>query len=144
MKKAFPVLLIYLACLLVFYFLFRWLEIADWEYLIADKIPLTALFIVAAIGGIIALRFTVSPASFRIFLIVYSALWMLRLLFLYLGTTMMPVHLGSKAFDIPAILTNYFTFVFRLDTPLPFMFFWLIDYLFVKQKKNIEDLQKHE
>jgi len=139
MKKALPVLLIYLACLMLFYLMFRWLEILNWEYLIADKIPLTALFIVAAIGGIIALKFTVSPASFRIFLYVYGGLWLLRLVILYLGTKMGAVQLGNKAFDIPAILTNYITFVFRLDTPLPFMFFWLLDYLF----KNREIVKKN-
>jgi len=139
MKKALPVLLIYLACLMLFYLMFRWLEILNWEYLIADKIPLTALFIVAAIGGIIALKFTVSPASFRIFLYVYGGLWLLRLVILYVGTKMGAVQLGNKAFDIPAILTNYITFVFRLDTPLPFMFFWLLDYLF----KNREIVKKN-
>jgi len=136
MKKNLLVLLIYLIYLLVFYLIFRWLEIANWQYLIAGKIPLTALFIVAAIGAIVALKFTVSQASFRIFLLVYGSLWMLRLIILYLGTKMGPVYLGNKAFDIPAILTNYFTFVFRLDTPLPFMFFWVIDYLFAKAQKN--------
>jgi len=139
MKKALPVLLIYLACLMLFYLMFRWLEILNWEYLIADKIPLTALFIVSAIGGIIALKFTVSPASFRIFLYVYGGLWLLRLVILYVGTKMGAVQLGNKAFDIPAILTNYITFVFRLDTPLPFMFFWLLDYLF----KNREIVKKN-
>jgi len=139
MKKALPVLLIYLICMFVFYLLLRWLEIANWKYSVADKIPLTALFLVAAVGGIIALKFTVSPASFRIFLMVYGALWGLRLLILYLDTKMGPIQLGNKAFDIPAILTNYFTFVFRLDTPLPFMFFWLIDYLF----KNREMVKKN-
>jgi len=139
MKKALPVLLIYMGCLLIFYLIFRWLGITYWEYLIADKIPITPLFIVAAIGGIIALKFTVSPASFKIFLLVYGGLWLLRLLILYVGTKMAPIHLGNKAFDIPAILTNYFTFVFRLDTPMPFMFFWLMDYLF----KNREIIKKN-
>jgi len=139
MKKVIPVLLIYLGCLLAFYFIFRWLGIADWEYLIAGKIPLTALFIVAAIGGIIALKLTVSPASFRIFLYVYGGLWLLRLLTLYVGTKMAAIQPGNKAFDIPAILTNYITFVFRLDTPLPFMFFWLVDYFF----KNREMVKKN-
>ena len=136
MKKVFSVLLVYLCFLLVFYFIFKWLHIANWEYTIADKIPITALFIVATIGGIFALKFAVSPASFRIFLIVYSALWVLRLLILYWGTKMGAIQLGNKAFDIPSILTNYFTVVFRLDTPLPFMFFLLIDYLFVGRKGN--------
>lgn len=142
MKKPLPVLLIYLTCLLFFYLVLWWLGIADWKYLIAGKLPLTAFFIVAAVGAIIALKFTVSVASFRLFLYVYGALWALRLLILYIGTKMGPIHLGNKAFDIPAILTNYFTFVFRLDTPLPFMFFWLIDYLFTRQPKKGDDLQK--
>jgi hypothetical protein len=142
MKNIFSVLLIYLFSLFVFYFISRWLHIANWEYTIADKIPITALFIVATIGAVIALKFVVSPASFRIFLIVYSALWMLRLLILYMDNKISPIQLGNKAFDISAILTNYFTFVFRLDTPLPFMFFLLIDYLFKKPKKSTPDLQK--
>jgi hypothetical protein len=142
MKKTFSILLIYLLFLLLFYFISRWLGLADWEYIIAKKIPITALFIAAAVGGIISLKFAVSPASFRIFLILYSALWVLRLLILYLGTKMGAIQLGNKAFDIPAILTNYFTFVFRLDTPLPFMFFLLIDYLFTRQDNNSGDFEK--
>jgi len=61
------------------------------------------------------------------------------LLILYVGTKMGAIQLGYKAFDFPAILTNYITFVFRLDTPLPFMFFWLVDYWF----KNREMVKKN-
>jgi hypothetical protein len=142
MKRIFPVLLIYLISLLAIYLLLKGLGIANWNYLIAAKIPITAFFIAAVIGGIVALKFTVSKASFRIFLLAYCSLWALRLFILYVGTKTAPIPLGHKTYDLPAILTNYFTFVFRLDTPLPFMFFLVIDYLFAKGKKNTTDLQK--
>ena len=138
MKKKIAILLIYLCCLLLFYLITRWLGFAGWQYLIAGKIPITTLFIAATIGGIIALKFTVSPASFRVFLNVYGILWAMRLLILYAGTKLGVTHLGNRTLDMPAILTNYFTFIFRLDTPLPFMFFLLIDYLVNQTRKSTE------
>jgi hypothetical protein len=140
MKRLFPVLLIYLISLLAVYLVLKGLGIANWNYLIAAKIPITPFFIAAAIGGIVALKFTVSKPSFRIFLMAYCSLWALRLFILYVGTKASPIHLGHKTYDLPAILTNYFTFVFRLDTPLPFMFFLVIDYLFTSTKKGTAEL----
>jgi hypothetical protein len=134
MKKAYRVLVIYLAALLLVSLIFSWLGLSNYVIpLLQKKILLTPMILVAIIGGILALWATVPTNSFKLFLMVYLSLWSIRLLLTSLGN-----HIGQTAFlnkqiNVDFIISNYYGAVSRLDTPLPFIIYWFINYFFTSQ-----------
>jgi hypothetical protein len=104
----------------------------------ASIYSLRLIILPTIIGGILALKYTVSPKTLRVFLIIYASLWALRYLFLFLGEQLGEVYLFNKSFRFDLIMASYYRTVSRLETPLPFIIFWFINYLFSKLDKTAE------
>ncbi len=137
MKKAAWVLTLYLFVLIVCSLIFSWLHITNSSIpLIQHKVFITPLMTITIIGGLLSLRYTVSSASFRMFIIAYCCLWILRLSIIYVGNQIGQTTIGNKNYNVDFIISNYYRFVSRLDTPLPFIIFWLINYIFSTRKKD--------
>ncbi len=133
MKKAVKVLVIYLTGLLVCSVIFSWLHIN--QVLLNFSISkldneLNIMLIPTIIGGLIALRMTISVKSFKIFVLVYACLWVFRFIALYIGNQLGEVHIFNRAYRIDLIIFNYYQTISRLQTPLPFIIYWFINYLF--------------
>ncbi len=138
MNKAAKVLFVYILSLLVCSLFLSWLKLNSYLFYFAGQpIEIRAIMLPTIIGGILALKYTVSPASLKIFLVVYLSLWILRYLMLYIGTKLGEVHLFNKTFHFDLIIAGYYRTVSRLETPLPFVIYWLINYLFTVKFKPV-------
>lgn len=142
MKKASRVLICYLIALIVSSLLFSWMGIENWSIPISNnKIFITPTMMVTIAGGFLSLWYTVSANSFRLFMIVYFTLWGVRLLLLFVGNQIGLTFIFNKNYNVDFIIGNYYRFVSRLDTPLPFIIFGLIDQLFSGHQKIAQQKQ---
>ena len=131
MKKAAKVLIIYLLSLLVCSLLFSWMDIRSAYLPMSEfRTVLSPMMAATVIGGIIALKYTVPPKSLYIFLLVYIFLWILRFCMLYLANYIGEATILNRTFRFDLIIPNYYENVSRIGTPLPFIIFWFINYLF--------------
>lgn len=100
------------------------------------------IWIPTIIGGMVALRLTVPPRSFKLFVIVYCCLWILRLCLLYFANQIGEITVMHRSYRFDLIIYNYYKNVSRLDTHLPFVMYWFINYLFtivIKQQEKKEE-----
>ena len=142
MKKAAKVLTVYLLFLLVFSFILSWLGLTD-SFLNVGRIKVFSPMMLATIvGGIISLYYTVTPKALKIFLIVYGCLWVIRTGMLYVANQIGIVTIGQRVFHFEIIIPNYYENVSRVGTPLPFVIFWFINYLFNNNQKPVSE-EKH-
>ena len=137
MKIASRILMLYLLLLIASSLIFSWLGIGTWAIpLLQHKVLITPSMIVTIFAGIIFLKYTVSSAAFRIFIIVYCSLWVFRLSIIYIGNQIGQTTIGHKNYNVDYIISNYYRFVSRLDTPLPFIIFGLINHIFSTPEKD--------
>jgi hypothetical protein len=143
MKRAANVLVIYLLSLLIFSLIFSWLGIRSTYLPMSElKTVLSPMMAVTVIGGFISLKYTVSPKSLYIFLVVYIFLWIFRFFMLYLANQIGEATIFNRTFRFDLIIPNYYENVSRIGTPLPFILFWFINYLFTNQLSNTTDKEK--
>jgi hypothetical protein len=136
MRKAAKVLAIYLLILFSISILLSWFHLTSFFIpFIAPSIEVRTIMIFTIIGGIWALKLTVKPYSLKIFLFAYAGLWLLRFAVLYVANNVGEVYLFSRPFRFDLIVGNYYSTVSRLETPLPFVIFWLINYFFSEHQK---------
>ena len=131
MTKAAKVLIIYLLSLLVCSFIFSWLNIRSSYLPMSEfKTVLSPMMAVTVIGGFIALKYTVPAKSFYVFLLIYIFLWIFRFCMFYLANYIGEATVFNRSFRFDLIIPNYYDNVSRIGTPLPFIIFWFINYLF--------------
>lgn len=134
MKRAAIVLICYLVSLLVFSLFFSWLGVKEFKPNPSTLKTLQhPMMIVTIIAGLTALRFTVSARSFKIFLLAYIGLWILRIPVNYLIENAANIEwLQNKGYDkmVNHVLFKYYDGVTRICTPLPFIIYWFILYFF--------------
>jgi hypothetical protein len=137
MGKATKISIIYLASLLVFSIIFSALNFYKIfiPFFGGNTIELRPMMLVTVIGGIVALKLTVSARALKIFLLIYSCLWLIRYLVLYIALHTGEINIFGRIFHLDLIVPGYYRTVSRLETPLPFVTFWLINRLFVQNKK---------
>lgn len=139
MKKAAIVLTVYLLFLLVFSFILSWLNLTD-SFLNVGRIKaFSPMMLATIVGGIVSLYYTVTPKALKIFLIVYVCLWIIRIGMLYLANQIGIVTIGQRVFHFEIIIPNYYENVSRIGTPLPFVIFWFINYLFNNNQKLVSE-----
>ena len=139
MKKAAKVLTVYLLFLLVFSFILSWLGLTD-SFLNVGRIKaFSPMMLATIVGGIISLYYTVTPKALKIFLIVYGCLWVIRIGMLYVANQIGIVTIGQQVFHFEIIIPNYYENVSRVGTPLPFVIFWFINYLFNNNQKPVSE-----
>ena len=139
MKKAAKVLTVYLLFLLVFSFILSWLGLTD-SFLNVGRIKaFSPIMLTTIVGGIISLYYTVTPKALKIFLIVYGCLWVIRIGMLYLANQIGIVTIGQRVFHFNIIIPIYYENVSRVGTPLPFVIFWFINYLFNNNQKPVTE-----
>ncbi len=145
MKKAAKVLGVYLLALLVCSLIFSWLGFKNVFSNYGGGIgglELNIMTIPTIIGGIIALKLTVPLRSFKLFLVIYTILWCIRIILTYVGNQLGEVFIFGKPYHFDIIISNYYQTVSRLQTPLPFIIYWFINYLFttiIKQQPEKKD-----
>lgn len=139
MKKAVKIFVAYILFLVACSFVFNKFNISS-EHFTSDAsiYSLRLIIVPTIIGGILALKYLVSPKTLRIFLVIYASLWALRYLFLFLGEQLGEVYLFNKSFRFDLIISSYYRTISRLETPLPFIIFWFIHYIFSKLEKPAE------
>ncbi|MFT3682715.1 MAG: hypothetical protein QM791_20830 [Ferruginibacter sp.] len=147
MAKPTKVLVIYLLSLFLFSLLMTWMKLpVVYTPFKAKYIQVNIIMIATIIGGTIALRLLVTTKALRIFLIIYGCLWLLRFLILFLAYSVKEISFFGKTFQVNQIAPNYYTTISRLGTPLPFIIFWFITYIFSKDqapKTNVpEEVQE--
>ena len=139
MKKAAKVLTVYLLFLLVFSFILSWLGLTD-SFLNVGRIKaFSPMMLATIVGGIISLYYTVTPKALKIFLIVYGCLWVIRIGMLYVANQIGIVTIGQRVFHFNIIIPIYYENVSRVGTPLPFVIFWFINYLFNNNQKPVTE-----
>ena len=139
MKKAAKVLTVYLLFLLIFSFILSWLGLTD-SFLNVGRIKaFSPMMLATIVGGIISLYYTVTPKALKIFLIVYGCLWVIRIGMLYLANQIGIVTIGQRVFHFNIIIPIYYENVSRVGTPLPFVIFWFINYLFNNNQKPVTE-----
>jgi len=89
------------------------------------------------VTGIILMKYSVGAKSFKLFLITYLSFWagyFLLKLILFAGVSLHVITLTPKErFDYAAIYLDFT----KLTTPIPFIFFWMVDKIFfIEQKKQ--------
>lgn len=102
------------------------------------------IWVPTIIGGLVALKLTLPPRSFKLFVIVYTILWILRFTLLYIANRVGEVTISNRVYHFDLIIYNYYRNVSRLDTHLPFVLYWFINYLFtivVKQQEKKTEME---
>ncbi len=139
MKKAAIVLTIYLLSLLIFSLIQNYFKLND-AFLTDGRIKaFSPMMLATIVGGLISLYITLPKSSFKIFIIVYGCLWVIRLVMLTLATNIGEVEIFNRPFRFDLIIPNYYENVSRLGTPLPFVIFWFINYLFLARPNAIKN-----
>lgn len=143
MNKAFRVLILYSLVLLACSFVFNYFGInADYGGL---SYAVNPIIIPTIILGIIALRILIPSKPLKIFLIVYFSIWALRFLLIFLGKEVGILNIFGAKFRIDLIIANYYKTASRLETPLPFIIFGFIYYLYTLIiNKNAQPQQNEE
>ncbi|MEN9571438.1 MAG: hypothetical protein RL172_2669 [Bacteroidota bacterium] len=139
MGKAIKVFSIYIVLLLLLSLLLSKLDINSDFHNIAGSIYQVRLIVIPTIiGGIICLWQIIPPKPLKLFLIIYVGLWLFRYLFLFIATQVEQVHLFGKTYQLSLIVANYYKTASRLETPLPFIIFWVIYYFYntIDQQNN--------
>ena len=137
MKTASRILLIYLSSLLLFSLLFSLAGITNFSWNIFKlKIAVSPMTMLTVAGGIISLKYAVSPQSLKLFLKIYFCLWILEYLVIYTGNQIGEVFLRNRSYRFDLILKYHYENYTRLNTPLPFITFWFINYVFSKPAMN--------
>ncbi len=131
MKKAILVLILYLISLLLFSLILSVIGWGNIEFpVMKHKLLITPMMLIAIAGGMFSLRLTLPQSSFRIFLMFYCGIWALRLLLLFIGNNIGQIAVFNKHINIDFVIANYYQNVSRLDTPFPFIIYWLVSYFF--------------
>lgn len=137
MKTASRILLIYLSSLILFSLLFSLAGITNFSWNISQlKIPVSPMTMLTVAGGIISLKYAVSPQSLKLFLKIYFCLWILNYLVIYAGNQIGDVFMRNRSYRFDLILKYHYENYTRLNTPLPFITFWFINYVFSKPAIN--------
>jgi hypothetical protein len=130
-NKAAKVLLAYYLFMGGCSLIFSWLHIHSYYFDYAgQKAEFEPILIPSILGGIAALWLTVPLRSLKIFLLIYSCLWILRITLIYVANTVKDITIFHRIYRIDLIINNYYKTVSRLDTHLPFVLFWFANYLF--------------
>ena len=77
---------------------------------------------------------------FKLFVFIYSGLWLCRIVLFLFSYQFGEVTLANKTFHLDLIINNYFLTISRLETPLPFIIFWL--FYFVYKRYPLIQLSK--
>lgn len=139
-SKPLRVLMLYylfLGTCAVLFALLKWNS--KWYEYGGGRTEFNPIWIPTIIGGMVALRLTLPLRSFKLFVIVYTCLWVLRFTLLYFANQIGEVHLANRTYRFDLIIYNYYRNVSRLDTHLPFVMYWFINYLFtivIKQQQE--------
>lgn len=89
------------------------------------------------IAGIILMKFSVTPKCFKLFLIVYLSLWASFFLLKFIFFAGAGLHLITVSRDVWYKNSLLYLDYIKLSTPIPFIFFWMVDRIFfVEQKKQ--------
>ena len=141
MRKAVKVLLGYLFGLLICSLLLKYFGIENYVNPLNDSRTqlLNPMMIITVLGGILSLWLTLPKKQLYVFLLIYSALWILRFLVLFLADKIGTVELLGNTYRLDVIIPNYYSSVSRLATPLPFVVFWLINYYLIERGKSHPD-----
>ena len=136
MIRPIKIFLIYLLSIIVFYLILNWLKLLSFTIPIGSyKIEVSSMMLVTVIGGIISLKLTISRRALIVFLIIYGILWLFRTILLSIGDSLGEVNILGRIFHFDLIIPNYYHTVSKLQTPLPFVIFWFINYLFSAGRK---------
>jgi len=142
MKKAVRILVIYLASLFIISLIFSFLGYNKIKFPYqGDIMIIKPMIFVTIIGGILALKASVTNRALKIFITVYSCLWVLRFGLTYFADQIGDAHILGRLFHFDLIIRNYYATVSRLDTPMPFVIFWFINYFFSEKKNFSESTQ---
>ena len=143
MGKAAKVLLAYYIFLALISLLFSVLGLKPYYFDYAGgTTEFNPIWIPTIIGGMIALKLTLPLRSFKLFVVVYVILWILRFLLLYAGNKLGVVEIFHRPYHFDKIFSTYYKNVSRLDTHLPFVLYWFANYLFtivMKQQEKKEE-----
>jgi hypothetical protein len=139
MRRPIKIYLIYIVALMAFSVLFKKIGVeSDLEITLDNRVGLlNPMVLITILGGMLALRLTVSSRSFYYFLAAYLGLWALRYFMLFLGDQIGELKIMGKVYRLKYIIPNYYANVSKLATPFPFILYWLVNYLFA-QKENIK------
>jgi len=133
MSKAVKVFVLYIVLLLICSLIFSWFNInSDFHNIPGSLYGVRLIMIPTIIGGLIALKYTVPAKPFKIFVMVYFSLWVVRYIVLFAANQIGTVFLFSKTFHLDLIIANYYKTASRLETPLPFVLFWFIYFFYTK------------
>lgn len=140
MRKAAKVLGFYLLGLLICSIILSWFKLNNFTLItfIDEKIKIKIITLATVFGGILALKLTVNKKSLKLFLIIYTALWIFRIVVVYVASQIKDVYFLGRILHLDIIITNYYSQVSRLETPIPFVVYWLIKSFFESVKISQE------
>jgi hypothetical protein len=140
MNKAARALILYLVSLLAFSLLVNLFDVKAIELPFSvngkENVKIQTMMLVTIFAGLICLKQLVSKKSFRVFVIIYSCLWVIRITLLIIAAQIGLVSIMGRNFRFDLIIFNYYENVSRIATPLPFILYWFINYLLFDKKQE--------
>ncbi|MFM2360118.1 MAG: hypothetical protein RLY16_2111 [Bacteroidota bacterium] len=140
MNKAARALILYLVSLLAFSLLVNLFDVKSIELPFSvngkENVKIQTMMSVTIFAGLICLKQLVSQKSFRVFVIIYSCLWVIRITLLIIAAQIGLVSIMGRNFRFDLIIFNYYENVSRIATPLPFILYWFINYLLFDKKQE--------
>ena len=127
--KAAKVFFLLMLALVICILIFDWVRINYFaDEVITPIARIKTIFVV--IVGTIIMKISTTPKGFKIFIISY-----LGLLAIYYILNFMATHTTYRVKF--ADILSFYKELIPLETPLPFIFFWLVDRLFFVEGQNI-------
>jgi hypothetical protein len=137
-KKAFRVLSIYLVALFAFSILFSNIGLKDFELKIINHTwKFSPNLVIVVLGGLVSLYLTIEKKQFKVFVLIYVFLWILKFSLLIIGKYAGVVKFFGKPIDANLYIKLYYETVSRIATPIPFILFWFICYLFSANSNSL-------
>jgi hypothetical protein len=131
--KSTKVFFLWIVVLCVCLFAFDWVKgfvFSEYHHLLLIRLK----FVVLVFGGIALMKYSLDINSFKRFIIFYMAIFVLYFV-LKLIIEKEPGIFQSLHTDTNGLLLNYENFT-QLFTPLPLIFFWIVNKTFLIEKKN--------
>jgi len=82
------------------------------------------------LGGLLALYVLVNAKAFKLFVLIYLILWGIRIFIYVIGNRYPEVTIAERNFHLNLIADNYYNAISRLETPFPFIIYWMLLYVF--------------
>ena len=111
----------FLLLLCMFFLLWCFSEVSSYSTV---KLPSILGDIFLVILGVLLMKFTLSSADFKTFILLYGGVWLIYILLKIITVLFSMTHLQS-VYQLFTEINKFYIRITFINTPLPFIFYWI-------------------